>query len=332
MEKEKFRIGILGAGKICNKMAQTINKMEDCTLYAVAARDEQRAKAFAQEYNIQKAYGCYQDFLDDPKIDLVYIGTITSLHKEHMLMCLESGKNVLCEKSFTVNKKEAEEVFCKAKEKNLLAAEAIWTRYMPYRKELERIIGSGKIGRITSITANLAYKISDVPRIRLPEMGGGVMLDLSVYPINFALMALQNRKIKEYCGICVKNEEGADMKETLNFVTEDGVQASIFTDSFTNSDRRGIVYGEKGYIEIDNINDPSMLLLHSFESSDNPVETIRFSHAATGFEYQVEACLDALRAGKIEVEAMPWSETLRVMEIMDHFRSMFNVRLGSELN
>ncbi len=331
MEKEKFRIGILGAGKICNKMAQTINMMEDCTLHAVAARDLQRAKAFADTYDIPKAYGDYQDFLEDPDIDLVYIGTITSLHKKHMLMCLENGKNVLCEKSFTVNRMEAEEVFNLAKDKKLLAAEAIWTRYMPYRKEMDRLIRAGEIGKITSITANLAYRISEVDRIRLPEMGGGVMLDLSVYPINFALMALGDRKIKEYSGCCVKNDKGSDMKETLNFVTEDGIQASLFTDSFTNSDRRGIIYGEDGYIEIDNINDPATLNLYSFKADGNPIRTIHFSHMATGFEYQVEACLDALREGRTQVEEMPWSETLRVMGIMDHYRSMFGVRLGSEL-
>lgn len=329
MEKEKFNIGILGAGKICRKMAKTINMMESCTLHAVAARDGDRAKAFAREFDIPKAYGSYKEFLQDPEIDLVYVGTITSLHKEHMLMCLENGRNVLCEKSFTVNRKEAEEVFTLARDRHLLAAEAIWTRYMPYRKKIDELVASGAIGRITSITADLAYRISDVPRIWDPSMGGGVMLDLSVYPINFALMVLGNRKIKEYSGCCVKNELGADMKETLNFVTEDDIQVSMFTDSFTDSDRRGMIYGETGYIEVDNINDPSLLSIHSFDTPCE-VETIKFAHQATGFEYQVESCIKAIKEGKTEVDEMPWSETLRVMSIMDRYRKMFGVRLSDE--
>lgn len=330
MKKDKFNIGILGAGKICRKMAKTINMMEGCTLHAVAARDVERARTFAREFGIPNAYGSYREFLQDPEIDLVYIGTITSLHKEHMIMCLENGKNVLCEKSFTVNRKEAEEVFSLARDRHLLVAEAIWTRYMPYRKKIDEMVASGAIGRITSITANLAYRISDVPRIWDPSMGGGVMLDLSVYPINFALMVLGDRKIKEYSGCCVKNELGADMKETLNFVTEDDIQVSMFTDSHTASDRRGMIYGETGYIEIDNINDPSLLSLHQFDSGPAPVETIHFTHSATGFEYQVESCMKAISEKKTEVDDMPWSETLRVMSIMDHYRSMFGVRLSDE--
>lgn len=167
-----MKIGILGAGNIAVKMAKTVSGMKNVENYAVAARNLERAQAFAREIGVAKAYGSYEEMLTDPQIDLVYIATPHSHHYLHAKMCLEAGKNVLCEKAFTVNADQARKLFALAKEKNLLITEAIWTRYMPSRKMINEIIESGVIGEVTSVTANLNYTISNVERIRKPELAG----------------------------------------------------------------------------------------------------------------------------------------------------------------
>ena len=189
-----MKIGILGAGGIAVQMAKTVAGMKDVENYAVAARSFERAQAFAEKYGFSKAYGSYEEMLADPQVDLVYIATPHSHHYLHAKMCLEAGKNVLCEKAFTVNADQARKLFTLAKEKNLLITEAIWTRYMPSRKMIDDIISSGVIGEVTAVTANLNYAISEVERIRKPELAGGALLDVGVYTINFASMVLGDKQ------------------------------------------------------------------------------------------------------------------------------------------
>lgn len=156
-----INIAILGLGGIAVKMATTLGLMVDkghqglCP-YAVAARDGARAEKFAKDYGFQKAYGSYEAMLSDPEVDLVYIATPHSHHHEHITLCLEHGKHVLCEKAFTVNAKQAQDVTALAQAKGLLLAEAIWTRYMPSRAIVQQLILSGAIGIPRILTANLA--------------------------------------------------------------------------------------------------------------------------------------------------------------------------------
>jgi len=134
------KMGILGAGKIAGVMAATLREMDSVECYAVGARDLGRAEAFAAKYGFVKAYGSYEELVKDPEVALVYIATVHSQHFQHIKLCLEHGKHVLCEKALTLNEKQAAEVFALAKEKGLLLTEAIWTRYLPMRKRLEDVL------------------------------------------------------------------------------------------------------------------------------------------------------------------------------------------------
>ena len=328
-----FKVGIIGCGNIAATMAKTVNDTEGAVLYAVAARNKEKADSFASIWKAEKSYGSYEELFNDGNVDLVYVATITSLHKEHMIAALNAGKPVLCEKSFCVNAEEAKEVFALAKKKNLFAAEAIWTRYMPVRKLIDSIIEDRTIGRVTSITANLGYTISSKPRIAHPEMGGGAMLDISVYPINFALMAIRDRKIVSQSGVCIKNEFGADIRETMDMVSEDGVVISMFADTETLSDRRGIIYGTDGRIEVDNTNNPLKVEVFTFDGRKvEKKEEHNLRHSSTGFEYELKEAMNAIRNGKLEAESMKWKDTLNVLTLMDNYRKEWNVKLGSELS
>ena len=157
-----IKMAILGAGAIANKMAATITKMDEVEAYAIAARDLDRAQAFAEAYGFAKAYGSYEEMLADEAVDLVYVAVPHSHHYKMTKLCLEAGKHVLCEKAFMVNAEQARDVLALAKSKKLLLTEAIWTRYMPSRKIIDDIIARGEIGEVTSLTANLGYELSQI--------------------------------------------------------------------------------------------------------------------------------------------------------------------------
>ena len=236
-------------------MAKTVAEMKGVEVYAVAARDLERARVFAQKYEVKKAYGSYEEMLADDEVELVYIATPHSHHYLHAKMCLEAGKHVLCEKAFTVNAEQAQKLFDLAKEKKLLITEAIWTRYMPSRKMINDIIESGVIGEVTAVTANLSYTVSHVERIRKPELAGGALLDVGVYPINFASMVLGD-KVKDVKATAIF-QNGVDILDSIAMVFEGDCMATLQCGAREISDRMGSIFGTRGYMQVQNINNPA---------------------------------------------------------------------------
>ena len=235
-----MKVGIIGAGAIAGTMAGTIREMDCAQNYAVAARDYGRAAEFAQTYGFEKAYGSYEELVEDAGVELVYIATPHSHHYEHIKLCLNHGKHVLCEKSFTVNESQAREVLALAREKKLLLTEAIWTRYMPMRK---------------------TYK--------------------------------------------------------------DGKMAALCSSAMGLSDRRGIIYGDNGFIEVENINNCEGIRV--YDRSRNMIASYDTPKQISGYEYEVEACLRAIKEGALECPEMPHEETLRMMGWMDELRRQWGL-------
>lgn len=321
--QQKLKVGILGAGHIARKMAATLQKMKEAELYAVAARELSKAEQFANEFQARKAYGNYEALADNPDIDLIYIATPHSHHFAPARMCLLKGKPVLCEKAFTANAREAEELIRIAQEKRVYLAEAIWTRYMPFSRTIRELTENGIIGKPMMLTASLGYPISQVERIIRPELCGGALYDLGVYPINFALMTFGG-DIDKVTSTCVKNEAGVDMQNSITFTYRDGRMAVMQTTAFCASDRQGIVSGDKGYLVIDNINNPQLAVAYNADHQ----ETARYTcpPQITGFEYQVLEAAEAIRQGAIEPASMPHAETLRVMRMLDSLRQEWGIR------
>ncbi len=220
-----MKVGIIGAGGIAVTMAKTLNEMEDATAYAVASRDLAKAQAFAEKNQIEKAYGSYEELFADPEVELVYVATPHSHHYQYMKMALEAGKPVLCEKAFTANAAQAEEIFRISEEKGIFAGEAMWTRFLPSRAMIDEVIRSGEIGKVHMITANLGYDIKNVERLRNPELAGGALLDVGIYPLTFIRM-ITDAKIKSMDTSCVKLETGVDAQNAATFIFEDGCMAS----------------------------------------------------------------------------------------------------------
>lgn len=321
--QQKLKVGILGAGHIAQKMATTLMGMKEAELYAVAARELSRAEQFADEFHAQKAYGNYEALADDPDIDLIYIATPHSHHFGPARMCLLKGKPVLCEKAFTANAREAEELIRIAQEKQVFLAEAIWTRYMPFSRTIRELTESGIIGKPMMLTASLGYPIAHKERIVRLELCGGALYDLGVYPINFTLMTFGN-DLEKITSTCMKNEAGVDMQNSIIFTYRDGRMAVMQTTAFCASDRQGIISGDKGYLVIDNINNPQQAVVYNTDHQ----ETGRYTcpPQITGFEYQVLEAAEAIRQGAIEPASMPHAETLRVMRMLDSLRQEWGIR------
>ena len=327
------RIAILGCGKIARTMAATLRGMRDqgeaVCLYAAASRTLETAQAFAAQEGFEVAYGSYEEMVQDPQVDLVYIASPHSHHAEHMKLCIEHGKAVLCEKSFTANAKQAREVLALAKEKKVLVTEAIWTRYMPSRRIIDEVIASGAIGKPELLQANLYYSISQVRRIVEPELAGGALLDVGVYPINFCSMAFGNDFVRMESSV-LKTETGVDRDENITLYYADGRAAHLSAGIACRSDRRCLISGTEGYLVVDNVNNPTQITLYRQEDDFAHGEDIPVPEQISGYEYEVRACMKALAEGALECPDMPHSETIRIMEIMDALRESWGIRYPFE--
>lgn len=320
-----MKIGILGAGGIAVTMARTIAEMEEVQRYAIGSRSIEKAKNFADKYGFEKAYGSYEELLSDPEVELIYIALPHSHHHQWTLASLEAGKHVLCEKAFAVNEKQTREMIEKAESKGLLLAEAIWTRYMPSREIITRIVEKGTIGQVKTVSANLGYKIDRVERMVKPELAGGCLLDLTVYPLNFASMVWGD-DIKRIAASCVMTDTGVDGQDTIMIEYRDGRMASLFTTMYARTNRLGVIIGTDGYIEVENINNPQQIRVYSTADGEPElIDSIDVPEQISGYEYEIRACIKAIKEGKTECPEMPHSQTIQIMCQMDEIRRQFGI-------
>lgn len=317
-----MNIAILGAGSIARNMAKTLRGMkargQNVELYAIAARDLARAQAFKEEEGFVKAYGSYEEMLSDAAVELVYVATPHSHHAEHMKLCIAHGKPVLCEKAFTGNARQAEEVLNLAREKGVFVAEAIWTRYMPSRKIINELLESGLIGEPKVINANLAYSMEDKERIWKPELAGGALLDLGVYTLNFASMIFGD-DVERMESTVQMMASGVDLTENISLYYKNGRSAHLISSAAARMDRRGVISGTKGYLAVNNVNNPTVFEV--YDDNDRLLKRVVAPEMITGFEYQVEACMRAMENGQLECPEMPHDEILCIMKQMDQLRA-----------
>ena len=323
-----MNIAILGAGNIAGFMARTLRGMkargQNVELYAVASRDLKKAQVFAEKEGFAKAYGSYEEMLADDGVELVYVATPHSHHAEHMKLCLKYGRAILCEKAFTGNARQAEEVLAMAKEKGVFLTEAIWTRYMPSRQIINDLVASGIIGTPKVLTANLGYVIDGKERIFKPELAGGALLDLGVYTLNFASMVFGDDVVRMESSVGMM-DSGVDHTENITLHYRDGKTAHLLSTAMALTDRHGVISGDKGYLVVDNINNPLVIEVYDNTRSGKPVQVVNVPEQITGYEYQVEVCMRAMAAGELECSEMPHSETLHIMRVMDELRAQWNM-------
>ncbi len=323
-----FKVGIMGAGKIAGKIADTLNKLDAFEPYAIASRDIEKANTFGEEYNIEKRYGSYEELIADPDVELIYIATPHSHHAEQAKLCIEAGKPVLVEKAFSYNAATAEEVLKLSEEKNVFAGEAMWIRFMPMYQALAGYVRNGAIGQINNITCSLGYDLRQKERVVKPELAGGALLDIGVYPLNFIAM-MYGKPPATLASTCMKLETGVDAQEVLQINFNGGQAATAFVTMMYRADNGAKLYGSKGYIEIDNINCPEAVRVYSGDgklvSDVKPPE-----RQISGYEYEFIAARDAIILGKYECEEMPHAETIRILQMTDSLRKSWKMTFPME--
>lgn len=322
-EREGMKIGILGAGNIAGTLAETMNKMPEVECYGIASRDLEKAKVFAKEHGFTHAFGSYEEMLADDEIELVYIATPHSHHYTHMKMCLDAGKHILCEKSFTVNAKQAEEIFRIAEEKDLLVTEAIWTRYMPSRKMINDLLAEKVIGDVRKMTANLSYPLCDRERVMKPELAGGALLDVGIYPLNFAYMHFGN-DVSSIQSAVQLTDAGVDGENAMILLYQDGRMAVLNSGIHGKSDSQGIFYGSHGLMVVENINNPEKIMV--YDKDRNLLRDIKVPEQISGYEYEITETINCIHKGRRECPSMPHAETLRMMRVMDTLREQWGMR------
>ena len=320
---DKMKVGIIGTGWIAEKAAITLNGLKACEAYAVGSRSQDTADAFAKKWNIPRAYGSYSELIADPDVDLIYVGTPHSHHYDVTKEALLGGKPCLVEKAFMANARQTEEIIKLAKERGVFLAEAIWTRYQPAVKMIRDLISSGRIGTPRLVTATLGYSMGDKARIMRPDLCGGALLDLGVYALNFARMFFP-AEIVSIDGTCVKSKTGMDLTNAMTLVLKDGMLCNLQSSAQCVGDNIGVIAGTEGNLIINNINNPQTITVNGPDRTY--IETIRVPQQITGYEYQFQACRQALIDGLLEPREMPHKETLYIMQLMDGLRQKWDVR------
>lgn len=320
---ERIRWGILATGIIADIVASDLKDTKDAEMVAVASRSQAKADAFGKKWGIPKRYPNYQSLAEDPDVDVVYIATPHSHHYENMLMCLEAGKHVLCEKAFTLNSAQAEECIVLAREKNLFLMEAMWMRFNPAIDRVKGWVQEGLLGDIRLLTADFCLNKAYEPAHRLynPELGGGALLDLGIYPLSFATFMLGYPQ--NITGQAHLSKDGVDILDTYQLTYENGATASLVCGLGIYNPCEAFIAGDKGYIRVhERFYRPDRLTLHF--DGQKPRE-FEIPYRGNGYVYEIEEVHACLREGRMESKIMPLDETLKLMRIMDGLRAEWGV-------
>lgn len=321
-----MRWGILSTGVIAKNFAQTVKAMgEEVILHAVASRTMDKANEFADAYGIEKRYDSYQALANDPDVDIVYVATPHSRHYEDMKLLIEAGKPILCEKSFTANAKQAQEIYALAKEKGVFVMEAFWTKLIPLYREIEAWIASGAIGEIRALTAQYGYTTAREARKFDAQLAGGTLLDIGVYAVGFACMML-GYSFDDVQSQLIMNSQKTDATDAI-LLRRGSAVAQLTCAIGSYIPLHAAVYGTKGWIDIPEFKNPQKATLHV--DGQEPVVLAR-PFEINGFEYEIREAMTCLREGKLESSLMTAEQSIAVMRIMDEIRRQNGMRFPFE--
>lgn len=314
---EALNFSILGAGNIAKKMAKTIEMMpEKVVPNAIASRDIKKAKRLADKYGFLKAYDSYEIMLKDPEVNVVYVATPNSYHYEHVKLCLNHNKHVLCEKPFTINEEQAIELFKMAKEKNLFLGEAMWMVFLPYISELKNWILEGVIGEISTIHVSFGSDLTRNERLISSDLAGGALLDLGVYTIAF-MKIFFGKDIKSIKSSQVLFETGVDSKSSTIITYNDGKVASLTSDMTALLGNKAVIYGKKGRVEVDNFWCAEKFAVYN---NRGDMTEYLFPFEVNGYAYEIDKLTEAIKDGKLEYDQWTHEDTINVLHICDQIR------------
>jgi predicted dehydrogenase len=323
-----IRWGIIGAGGIAGIVSVDIAGTPGNELAAVAARDADRAAAFAAAHGIPRSYGTYAELVADPDIDVVYIATTHAQHRDNALLALRAGKPVLVEKAFTLNARQAREVVAEARARRLFCMEAMWMRVDPLVRQALDLVNDGAVGDVVGVRADLSKYFPYDPEGRLYDLavGGGALLDLGVYPVTFGWMVLGRPAAQAVTGALAPT--GSDVTAALQWSYPDGRVAQIYSSAAGYSPYAGLVTGTDGWLRLDpRVHHPSTLTVHN-SGGDQVIQAA--PKVGNGYGHQVAEVARCLRAGLLESPYVPLDDTIGVLEVLDDARRQLGVRYAAD--
>ena len=325
---DAVRWGILGTGKIAKAFANALKDVPDAVLAAVASRSLDKAQAFAAEFGAAAAFGSYEELVAAQGVDLVYIGTPHPQHAENALMALRAGKGVLCEKPFAMNLREAERMVTLARSKRLFMMEAMWTRYLPAFIETRRIVESGEIGKASQVVADFGFTANFGPEHRVfnPELGGGALLDLGIYPLSIAAALLG--PVQEIKAQAVKGPTGVDVQSGFTLKHAGGGMSVCSCSFLARTPCELTVSGEKGSVRMNTMFHRAKTVTVTLD--DGSSRTIDTPYLGNGYVHEVIEAQRCWREGLIESPSMKMEETLALMGVMDEIRRQIGLTYTSD--
>jgi len=327
-DKRSIKWGIMGPGGISSRFASELAHAPGAELAAVAGRSKEKADAFAAKHGIPRSYGSCEELANDPDVEIVYIGTLHPVHKENALTLLRGGKAILCEKPFTMSRKEAQEIVEEARKRNLFAMEAMWTRFLPAIRKVKEWLRSGAIGEVKLLKAEFGFDAGWNPEGRLlnKEKGGGTLLDAGIYPVSFASF-VYGEKPSRVASAAVIGETGVDEQYSLLFEYAGGQVASLHGSVRLAMNNDAWLYGTKGKIHVPNFLAATEATL--FVNGEEPV-VFQDERTFVGHAFQAIEAMDCLREGRKESAEMPLDETVELMGTLDEIRAQWHLTYPGE--
>lgn len=324
----EFSWGVLGPGGIARAFAKDLTFISGHRIGAVGSRTLHNAKNFANDFD-GTPYGSYEELLQDPSIDAIYVATPHPAHHENVISALNAGKPVLCEKPFAVNAQQAQEMVDAAARNHVALMEAMWARFLPHYAKVREIIASGILGPILSIHADHGQRLADqnIPRLVEPNLAGGALLDLGVYPISFAHMILGNPFA--ITSSAVMTDKGVDAQTSMIFDYDNGAQAVLTTTMVEQTPCRAVVAGLNGWLEIDRTfyNPASMRVV----LNDGSITQFPNTYSGHGLREQAEVFKQLVQSGKLQSEILTWQDSVDIMKTMDTVRQQIGLRYPFEI-
>lgn len=315
---KKYNWGIIGPGKIARKFTIGLKQLENANLYSVVSRSKERAEDFAKEYSYKKSYGDYLQFASDPELDIVYVATPHSHHHEHTLLCLKNGKAVLCEKPFAVNSSQVDEMINSAMENNLFLMEALWPPFQPSYIKAGELISKGACGQVEYINSRFSFKAPYEPKLRTfnPDLAGGSLLDIGIYPVIDALTFIGKPDSIETSVVFAGT--GVDESTGILFGYKDGRGASLYSSFANDGGPCTDLICENANIRISRGWDYTQYL--SIEYGNGEKEEYTYKPDAKGFHYEAAEVMRCLDKQLKESPVVPLAFSRELIRTLDRIR------------
>ncbi len=321
------RWGILAAGKIAGGFASNLALLPDAEVVAVGARRQESADAFAAAHGVRRAYAGYEALVADPEVDVVYVASPHALHREHVLLALEAGKPVLCEKALTLTGADAAELVATARERGLFLMEAMWMRCNPLIRRLQQLLSTGELGPVTQVRADLGFRVDRPADDRLldPGLGGGALLDMGIYPVTFAHLFLGTPdRVAAVAGL---SPDGVDLNLALSFGYASGAVAALTSSMVGPTPRTASLTTDRGRFDLPGgFHHPTTATW----TSEDHVETVEEPVIGSGLANEALEVMRCLRTGETESPLVPLDETVALLHLMDGVRRQVGVRYAAD--